>query len=204
MHEVHGGRNLHYGVAFTWMKAKLRYPKAKISMEAVRNFVRECPMCQKTRQTGIVGLKPQTLSLKPPSYRRTVGIDHVTVTPEDIQGNKCAILIVEHFSHFGVAYAAKDYSAETAAKALFKHYCYHVTYDQIASDPGSAFMSEVFQQLNGWLSTEHKVSLIGRHESNGYEGTGKQLLRHLRTLVNDTRLYDRFRTIRFSRSSIYI
>ena len=53
-------------------------------------------------------------------------------------------------------------------------------------------MSEVFQQLNGWLSTEHKVSLVGRHESNGCEGTGKQLLRHLWTLVNDTRLYDRW------------
>ena len=192
LQEVHGGRSLHYGAAFTWMKAKSRFPTAKISIEAVRTFVRECPLCQKTRRTGILGLAPKTLSLKPDSYRRTVGIDHVAITPEDKYGNKCAILVVEHFSHYGVAYPAKDYTAESVAKALFKHYCSHGTYDQIASDPGSAFMSEVVQQLNSWLSMEHKVSLTGRHESNGCEGTIKQLLRHLRTLVLDERLYDKW------------
>ena len=192
LQEVHGGRSLHYGAAFTWMKAELRFPKAKISIEAVRNFVRECPLCQKTRRTGILGLAPQSLSLKPDSYSRTVGVDYVAVTPEDKYGNKCAILVVEHFSHYGVAYPAKDYTADSVARALFKHYCTHGTYDQIASDPGSAFTSEVLQQLNSWLSMERKVSLTGRHESNGCEGTIKQLLRHLRTLVLDERLYDKW------------
>jgi hypothetical protein len=161
-------------------------------MSAVRDFVRECPVCQKTRNTGITGLPAQTLSLKPESYRRTVGIDHVTVTPEDKHGNKCAILVVEHFSHYGVAYPAKEYSAETAATALLKHYCTYGMFDQWASDPGTAFTSSVMQHLNTWLGVTHKVSLVGRHESNGCEGTGKQLLRHLRTLVMDERLYDKW------------
>ena len=192
LQEVHGHRNLHYGASHTWHLAKEQFPNAKISIQTVRDYVRECPMCNKTRQTGISGLRPKTLSLKPSSYRRTVGVDHVTVTPVDKHGNGCVILVVEHFSHFPVAYPAADYTAETAAIALFKHYCYHGTFDQLASDPGSAFMSEVIRQLNSWLSIAHKVSLVGRHQSNGCEGSGKQFLRHLTTLVLDERLYDRW------------
>ena len=192
LQEVHGGRNLHYGVYHTWSTAKRRFPDANISIEACRNFVRECPLCQKCRATGIKGLEARTLSLKPDSYRRTVGVDYVTITPVDENGNGCAILVVEHFSHFPTVYPAKDYTAETAAIALFKHYCSGGLFDQLAHDPGSAFMSAVVRQLNQWFGIYQKVSLVGRHQSNGCEGTGKQLLRHLTTLVLDTRLYNKW------------
>ena len=190
LQEVHGGRSLHYGAALTWLRAKELYPEATINIQAVREYVRNCPLCQKTRDTGITGLRSHTLSLKPSSYRRTVGIDHVAVTPVDKHGNCVAIMIVEHFSHFPFVYAAKDYTAETVAVALFKHYCHHGTFECLASDPGSAFMSEVLRQLNSWLNIFHKVSLVGRHESNGTEGSNKQFLRHLKTLIMDERLYD--------------
>ena len=186
LQEVHGGRSCHYGAAATWLQAKKLYPNAKISIEAVRDYVKHCPMCQKTRNTGVTGLASRTLSLKPSTYRRTVGVDHVTVTPTDKHGNNCnncAIMVVEHFSHFPFVYAAKDYTAETVATVLFKHYCRHGTFDQLASDPGSAFMSDVLKQPNAWQNIYHKVSLVGRHESNDTEGSNKQFLRHLRTLV---------------------
>ena len=73
---------------------------------------------------------------------------------------------------------------------LFKHFCTYGMFDLLASDPGSAFMAGVVQQLNAWLGLTHKVSLVGRHESNGCEGTSKQFLRHLRTLVMDERIHD--------------
>jgi hypothetical protein len=188
MAAVHGGRQLHYGAAETWRRAKDAFPDARVTIAAVREWVRQCPMCQKTRDTGVRGLPEQKLTLKPTTYRRCVGIDHVTVTPADEHGNTCVILIVEHFSHFPQAYAVKDYTAETVALTLFKHFCTFGVFDELASDPGSAFMSEVLKQLLLWLGVSHKVSLVGRHESNGCEGSGKQFLRHLRTLVLDERL----------------
>ena len=115
-----------------WLQAKKLYPNAKISIEAVRDYVKHCPMCQKTRDTGVTGLASRTLSLKPSTYRRTVGVNHVIVTPTDKHGNNCAIMVVEHFSHFPFVYAAKDYTAETVATVLFKHYCHHGTFDQLA------------------------------------------------------------------------
>jgi hypothetical protein len=53
-------------------------------------------------------------------------------------------------------------------------------------------MSDVVKQLNGMFGIRHKVSLIGRHQSNGVEGSIKQFLRHLRTLVFDSRLVERW------------
>ena len=188
LRSVHGGRKLHFGAAETWRRAKLAYPQAHISIEAVRQWVRDCLLCQKLRDTGIVGLPEVTRTLKPISYRRAVGVDHFTVTPEDANGNKCGIMIVEHYSHFPQAYPAKDYSAETLAKALFKHFCTFGMFDELVSDPGSALVSDAIAQLNKWLGLQHKVSLVGRHESNGCEGSIKQFLRHLSTLVMDERL----------------
>ena len=188
MQHVHGGRELHFGATTTWKRAKTMFPDATISINQVREYVKQCKICQKTRSTGVTGLAAQTLSLKPPSYRRAVGFDHVTVTPPDDQGRTCVVLVVEHFSHFPQAYPAKDYSAEEVARILFKHFCTFGAFDEIVSDPGSAFTSAVMSQLKGWLGIRHKISLIGRHESNGCEASSREFLRHLRTLVLDERI----------------
>ena len=188
MRSVHGGRALHGGVAQTWKRARELYPSAHITMEAVREWVKNCAVCQKTRDVGIKGLREKILTLKPETYRRVIGVDHVTMTPMDEAGNTCIILVVEHWSHFPQAYAAKDYSAETVATVLFKHICTFGLFDALASDPGSAFMAEVVEHLLKWLGIRHKVSLVGRHESNGCEASGKEFIRHLRTLVMDERI----------------
>ena len=60
-------------------------------------------------------------------------------------------MVVEHFSHFPSVYPAKDYTAETVAITLFKRYCHHGNFDQLASDPGYAIMSEAVRQVNEWL-----------------------------------------------------
>ena len=188
MREVHGLRALHKGVSQTWKDARELYPTAHITMEAVREWVKNCAMCQKTRDVGIKGLREKILTLKPDTYRRVIGVDHVTMTPTDEAGNTCIILLVEHWSHFPQAYPAKDYTAETVATVLFKHTCTFGLFDALASDPGSAFMAEVVQHLLKFLGIRHKVSLVGRHESNGCEASGKEFRRHLRTLVMDERV----------------
>ena len=193
MEAVHGGSAMHFGAAETWKRAKELFPGATIPLAAVRTYVKECPMCQKMRDTGITGLPSQTLTLKSQKYRKAVGIDHISVTREpDRNGNTCAIIIVEHFSHFPQVYAAKDYGADTVVATLLKHFATFGVFDEIVSDPGSAFMSDVVKQFNELIGIRHKISLVGRHESNGCESLGGQFLRHLRTLVNDKRLNDRW------------
>ena len=78
------------------------------------------------------------------------------------------------------------------AKVLFHHFCTFGLFDEIWSDPGSDFMSEVVKLLNQWFGIRHVVSLVDRHQSNGVEGTNKQILRHLRTLCHDEGLKNKW------------
>ena len=55
-------------------------------------------------------------------------------------------------------------------------------------DPGSEYTAEVIKHLHQWLGMNQKFSLVDRHTSSGVEGTNKQLLRHLRALVHDERV----------------
>jgi hypothetical protein len=53
-------------------------------------------------------------------------------------------------------------------------------------------MSTVIKNLNQYYGVNHVVSLVDRHESNGVEGTNKQILRHLRALVQEERICDQW------------
>ena len=61
-------------------------------------------------------------------------------------------------------------------------------FDTVASDPGSNLIAEAVELLIKWLGMGRKVSLVGRHESNGVESSGKQFIRLLKMYVNDKRL----------------
>ena len=53
-------------------------------------------------------------------------------------------------------------------------------------------MSNVVSDLNTWLGIPNRVSLIGRHESNGTEHVNALPVGHLRRLVYDERLIHRW------------
>ena len=52
--------------------------------------------------------------------------------------------------------------------------------------------SEVVALLNSWFGMRHVFSLVNRHESNGVEGSNKQILRHIRVLVHEERMEKRW------------
>ena len=81
----------------------------------------------------------------------------------------------------------RDYTVQTVATALFKHYSTFGSYDSFYSDPGRAFTSNVLDQLNKWIGIPHHISLVGRHEYNGTGHVNAHFLGRLRRLVHDER-----------------
>jgi len=190
--QIHGGRNLHYGARRTWRLLNQLFPGHKIPYRKVEDFVLNCPICQKDRIGMTDYLLPAIKHLKPPHWRSRIGVDQVTITPKDKNGNCVCVVIVDHFTKHTGIYPFPEYTAETVATALFQYFCAYGVFDEIISDPGSAIMADVVTQLNAWLGVKHKVSLVDRHESNGVEGTNKKILGHLRTLVHDERILNRW------------
>jgi hypothetical protein len=64
-------------------------------------------------------IDPIVRHLRPPHPRSVVGVDTLTVTPADKDGNYLLIVVVNHFTKFTALYPAKDHNALTVATALF-------------------------------------------------------------------------------------
>jgi hypothetical protein len=186
-HTVHGGRYLHHGAKRTYLALCNKYPGHGIPLRVIQDMVAECPICQKDRLPLTV-IPHNAIRETLFHHQRTIGMDHVTVTPPDEDGYIGLLLIVELDTKFPQAYPVRDYSAPTVATILFKHYCTFGSYDAIFSDAGSAFTSEIVTHLNQWLGIQHNISIIGRHESNGTEHVNALFVGHLRRLVHDERL----------------
>lgn len=190
--QVHGGRAGHPGVRKTYLAVKAAFPGNKITYAKVDDYVSSCAICQKDRLGMAGSFKPIYRTLKSPDKRHAVGVDTLTVTPADKFGNQYINVVVVHATKLVALYPSATRTALDMALALFKFFSTYGVYEQLMSDPGSDLMSEVVEHLTRFYGVRHVFSLVDRHESNGVEGTNKSVLRHLKALVADERLVDRW------------
>ena len=191
LRKVHGGRMGHHGARVTWKLLNEHFPGLhRIPYRVVQEFVANCAVCQKDRLGMVDTLEPVVRNLKPVHKRSTVGVDTLTVTPMDKHGNCVVKVISNHFTKLVALYPAAANTALNTAVALFQYCCTYGLFDCLMSDPGSEFDNEVIKHLTQWFGIRHVFSLVDRHESNGVEGTNKQVLRHLKALVMDERIKD--------------
>jgi hypothetical protein len=190
--QVHNSRMGHLGIRRTWLALNEHFPGHKIPHRVVEEFVQTCPTCQKSRLGMVDSLRPIVRHLKREHVRARIGVDTLTITPVDKHGNQYIIVIVNHFTKFTAGYPAAIKDATSIATALFTYYCTYGVFEEIIFDPGIEFKNEVVDLLHRWLGIRQYFSLVDRHESNGVEGTNKQILRHLRALVDDERVKDRW------------
>ena len=190
--EVHGDRHLHFGVRRTWLKANKRFPGHKMRYDYIEEMVTKCANCQKNRRRMVDYLEPIVRHLKVPNLRKRIGIDNLTVTPVDKNGNGHILVIVNHFSKHVWGMPASRMDEITCATALLVYVSLFGLFEEIWSDPGSDFMSKVVKQFNAYLGMKHVISIVDRHTSCGVEGPNKQILRHLKALVQDERAESRW------------
>jgi len=186
--QVHGGRMFHYGPRKTWQLLGKYFPGHKVPYKKVADFCFDCPRCQKDKKVWVKDIQPVVRTVIPDGFRSRLGIDTLTVTPVDEDGNCLAIVIVNLKSKHVMIYPAKGYDADTAAAAIFVYITRYGLFDEIILDPGSGFLSDSVNKINGWLGIRHRLSLVDVYESNGVERTNQEILKLLRTLVNDERI----------------
>jgi putative transposase len=190
--QVHNARRGHWGVRYTMRLLDKEHPGHGIPAHAVSEYIATCPICQKNRQGMVDSISPIVRHLKPEYKRKAIGIDTLTITPPDKYNNQYLIVIVVHFTKLAWGYPAANKDAETLAAAIVTFFSLYGLFDTIMSDPGSDLTSSVIEKLNEYYGVHHVFSLVDRHESNGVEGTNKQILRHLRALVHEERIVNQW------------
>ena len=141
-------------------------------------------------------IQPIVRNLRAPHHRSRVGKDRVTITPADEIGSTKCFVVVDLFTKYTALYPAKDYTALTAAEALFSYSSTFGIYDDIISstfgiyddiitDPGADFM---IAQINEWLGVHQTVSLVDRHDFNNVEAHNREIICHFCALVHDYRV----------------
>jgi hypothetical protein len=133
-------------------------------------------------------IKPIYRHLKPEYLRKRVGIDCLTITPTDKFGNTYLFVFVVHFSKLSWGYPSSNKSAQALADSIVTFFSIYGLFEEIASDPGSDLTSGLIEYLVKYYGIGHRFSLVNRHESNGVEGTNKQILRHARCLTQEEHL----------------
>jgi transposase InsO family protein len=160
----------------------------------VRQFIRQCPVCQLSNDRKVaVKIAPFTRASYYPM--EVVNIDTVGPLPEDEAGNKYILVLIDCFSRWVELYPSPDTSANSAAIILLQHCGRFGVPALIRSDKGSQFVNETIAQLVDLLGSDQDISTAYSKEENAIvERTNKEVMRHLRAIVYDDRIYSKWST----------
>jgi hypothetical protein len=155
----------------------------------VKKFIQACPCCQKMCMDKIRSkAKPFTLSTYHPM--QTLMIDYIEDLHEDDLGNRHIAVVVDCFSRYCTLHATKTTKASELARSLLSHVSIFGVPDDLVTDKGPAFTSDVFKDLTLLLGLSHQKTLTGSKEEAGVvERLNKEVMRHLRNLIFDRRVY---------------
>ena len=187
LQKAHSGSGCHLGIRRTMQALDRHYSGHGFSAKQVREFVLECPVCQKARLLILDKLEPRHLPLRANHPNSMLGMDLLSLE-EDEDGYKLLCVIINLFDKFVDFYPLKDKDKYSVARAYFSYMSSYGYADKITSDQGPEFMNDVMNELNLWFGTNHQVSLADRHESCGAEPSNREVLRHVRTMFAERRI----------------
>ena len=151
---AHGGMTGgHLGLTKTAMGIQLRayWPTWKTDLT---NYLRTCEPCARYHRGKIRRQAPlQTPYVGEPWER--VSVDVTGPHPRSSKGRVYIITLVDHFSKWAEAIPVQNHTAPTIASVLMTHvFSRYGTPQQLLSDRGPEFQSELFTQLNKWLGID--------------------------------------------------
>ena len=117
---------------------------------------------------------------------RKIGIDIVGVLPRTQKGNRFILTVVDYATRYPEAFAIPSQTAELVADALVQLFARVGIPEEIVSDQGTNFMSQLVKELCGSLGISKLTSTAYHPETNGLvERFNGSLKAMLRTFVQD-------------------
>ena len=156
----------------------------------IRQFIRECSYCQcGSLIHPAIKAVPYTLASFAPM--EMLQVDTIGPLPEDGNGCKYVVAIIDCFTRWVEFYPAPTCSAEEAASALYQHAGRYGNARCIMSDNGSQFVNETCDTLCELMGTTRRFTSPYSHEQNGIvERLNREFGRHLRALLFDQKVVE--------------
>ena len=179
---VHNEVSGHHGVETTLKKLAERGDITPMMRAYVKKYIRECDLCQKNAYHVVKNdVEPYTTG----SYTLMdrLNIDSIGPLPQDEDGNKYIIVIIDCFSRWIELFAAKDTSAASAGQALLQHIGRFGAPSQLLSDQGSQFVNGVIAATLQLMGTQQITTMAySKQENSIVERSNKEVMRYLRDL----------------------
>jgi len=190
--KVHNSNVGHFGVDRTYEKCKKAHGVWEYMREHIKAFIRKCPCCQKMSRLKIpIHTHPFTTAAYAVFER--VAIDTIGPLPEDVDGNRYIIVIIDCFSRYLKLYPAKSVDAVSAVKALLQWVGTFGPPSQIISDNGSQYVNQLIDEFLKVIGTEHVLTMAYSKEENAIvERVNKEVMRHLRAILFEKGLKDKW------------
>lgn len=166
--------------------AKLRDRVCWPGMSAdVAEYVRGCLPCALSKATRHYNVGQVFVF---PVHERFVVV-HVDILGSfirSVRGYKFILVIIDRFSRYCELALLADMSAETVALAFYEHLiCEHSVPQEIITDRGSQFRSELFFHLNRRLACKQTSSAMRPQTNGAVERVNRVINSFLRTMVTE-------------------
>jgi hypothetical protein len=114
----------------------------------------------------------------------SLSVDSIGPLPEDENGNKFILVIIDNFSKFVSLYATKSTTAISYCQALVNHMGIFGVCSKIRSDGGTQFTADICRTLAKLFGFSHHVILAYHPQANGIvERKNAEVMKHLRAVI---------------------
>lgn len=151
--------------------------------EDIKNYVKKCAICEKTKTTTNTRVPMQISSLGEVLFDHTF-IDFVGPIPTSAHGNKYIFTATCDLTKFLIAVPTVDCTAVSAANCLLEHIiCRYNFPSRLISDNATSFISQVIKELTHLFSMKKIFSTIYHPQSNIVERAHRTLNAYLRAFT---------------------
>ena len=150
---VHNSRVGHFGVEKTINKLDSQNYNWPDRLLHVKQFVRQCPCCQKMSKLKIpITTHPFTLAAY--GIMDRINVDTIGPLPMDDNGNQYIVAIIDCFSRFIELYPVKDTSAPSAAVPLVDFSGRYGIPAEVLTDNGTQYANQLMKELENFVSKQ--------------------------------------------------
>ena len=162
----------------------------------VVKFIQSCVTCQKSREVVHTEDVSQRHVIEVFEPFEEVSVDYIVNLPEDGQGCKCILAVVDNFTKYVELFPVKEMDAVSTAQCLLSVFSRYGAIKRIRSDRGAQFIGEVCSSLFKAIGCQQILTVGFRPQANGIvERVNGEIKRHLQTLVNATQSHSRWSAV---------